>query len=112
VWEIGQHGKSQYKALIQTGGAVSVFRPGPGALTLDLDDSTIETGFFGINCHASSLRPYDDDRSRQEIGVWSEGCQTHATSSGFRDMMELAVSQILAHPTWQKFSYTLLDQWW
>jgi hypothetical protein len=112
VWEIGPHGKSQYKALIQTGAPVRVFRPGAGATFLDLDDSTLETGYFGINCHASSMRPYDDDRSREHVGVWSEGCQTHATNSGFRSMMNLAINQTLAHPTWQKFSYTLLDQWW
>ena len=79
---------------------------------LDFNPDTLETGYFGINIHASSTRPYEDEKETTRVGNWSEGCQVHATSAGFRAMMDLCHKQIEAHPTWTRFTYTLLDQWW
>ena len=114
AYQIGPHGSTQYSALVQRGGRVEVYRDATGDRILDLDPDTKEFGFFGINIHASSSYPYDQDRDRTtaKISSWSEGCQVHATTRGFRDMMSLARRQIQHHPTWDRFTFTLLDQWW
>jgi hypothetical protein len=112
AYRIGLHGSTKYAALVQTGGPVSVFRDDTGDNRLDFDKSTIESGYFGINIHASSMHPYRDEKTTELVKSWSEGCQVHATTSGFRDMMNLCHKQIETHPSWVSFTYTLLEQWW
>ena len=109
---IGPHGSTKYAALVQRGAEVTVFRDKTGDSTLDFDPSTLQTGWFGINIHASSMRPYEEEKDTSKVRNWSEGCQVHATTAGFRSMMDLCHKQIEHHPTWTKFTYTLLDQWW
>ena len=111
-YKIGNHGSTKYAALTQRGAEVTVFRDKTGDSILDLDPNTLETGWFGINIHASSMYPYRDDKETVQVRNWSEGCQVHATTAGFRDMMELCHKQIEYHPSWTSFTYTLLDQWW
>lgn len=112
AYQIGLHGSTKYAALVQTGNAVTVYRDNNHDDRLDFDPDTLETGYFGINIHASSMYPYRDEKTTEKVQNWSEGCQVHATTSGFRDMMALCHKQIETHPTWKKFTYTLLDQWW
>lgn len=105
----------KYEALCQRAGSVKVWRDNNRDAILDLDVDT-QSGYFGINIHASSNDPYNEDRTRDaddQVGKWSAGCQVHGTTVGFREMMDLAHKQIAAHPTWpQKFTYTLMEQWW
>lgn len=112
AYEIGLHGSTKYKALVQRGAPVTVYRDATGDTRLDFDPATLETGYFGINIHASSSHPYDDNKESSQVGGWSEGCQVHATSAGFRSMMSLCDKQQEYHPTWTRYTYTLLDQWW
>ena len=112
AYKIGPHGSTKYAALTQRGAEVTVYRDATGDGVLNLDPDTLETGWFGINIHASSMRPYADEKVTTRVANWSEGCQVHATSSGFRAMMDLCHKQIEYHPTWDSFTYTLLDQWW
>lgn len=112
AYEIGPHGSSGYTALVQRGGPVTVFRDNTGDTRLDFNRDTLESGYFGINIHASSMDPYGDEKETTQVSNWSEGCQVHATSAGFRSMMGLCHKQIQYHATWTKFTYTLLDQWW
>jgi hypothetical protein len=113
VYTIDMHA-GKYLALCQRNGPVTVWRDNDLDRVLDEDLET-DTGFFGINIHASSSTPYDQTRDRDEdsdIGRFSAGCQVHATTTGFREMMDLVNKQIEAHPSWEKaFTYTLLDQW-
>jgi hypothetical protein len=113
VYTIDMHA-GKYLALCQRAGPVTVWRDNDLDRVLDEDLET-ESGYFGINIHASSSTPYDQTRDRDEdsdVGKWSAGCQVHATTTGFRDMMSLVNKQIETHPTWKKaFTYTLLDQW-
>ena len=111
AYKIWQH--KSYTALVQQGkNPVTVYRDDTGDTRLDFDPATLETGFFGINIHASSSDPYNDDKISTQVSGWSEGCCVHATSSGFRAMMDLCNKQIKAHPTWETFTFTLLNQWW
>lgn len=116
VYAIDKHG-GKYEALCQRNGTVQVWRDDNRDTVLDVDPETpTESGYFGINIHASSNDPYGEVRDRSAdapVNRWSAGCQVHATTTGFRQMMELVHKQIEAHPTWaQKYTYTLLDQWW
>ena len=105
----------KYEALCQRAGAVKVWRDNNKDAILDLDVST-QTGYFGINIHASANDPYNENRNRDaddQVGKWSAGCQVHGTTKGFCEMMDLVHKQIETHPTWaKKFTYTLLEQWW
>ena len=97
----------KYEALCQRAGEVSVYRDSSRDEKLDLDPSTIATGYFGINLHAATQR---EGGVSTEVNKWSAGCQVHATAAGFKRMMDLAHVQV--SKTGRKtFSYTLLKQW-
>lgn len=114
VYSVDLHA-GKYLALCQRAGPVTVWRDANKDQILDHDVDE-ESGYFGINIHASSSTPYDQTRDRDEdsdVGKWSAGCQVHATTTGFREMMDLVSKQLETHPSWKKvFTYTLLDQWW
>ena len=120
VYKIDKHG-GKYDALCQRNGTVKCWRDSDMDSELDLSPDVDEAeGYFGINLHASSSKPYDDNRDRNEeeaeardVGRWSAGCQVHASSHTFRAMMTLAKKQLEEHPNWSPaFTYTLMDQWW
>ncbi len=107
TWKIDLHA-GKYEALCQRAGEVSVYRDPSMDAKLDLDPSTIASGYFGINIHAATQRP---GGVSTRVDKWSAGCQVHASANGFAEMMSLA------HKQFEKtgratFSYTLLDQWW
>ena len=109
AYQIGMH-QGRYRALVQAAD-VAVYRDDNRDRVLDYDPNTIQTGRFGINIHASQQRSDGSGESTVD-GKWSAGCQVHATQSGFMDMMSLVDKSIQVHPTWTKFTYTLLTQWW
>lgn len=111
TWMIGMHA-GKYEALCQLGGPVRLYRDGNLDDIIDLDPATIrDNRWAGINLHASTSSPYTLDKTREEVEAWSAGCQVHARTDGFREMMELARKQVevLGH---DKFTYTLMRQWW
>lgn len=116
VYKVDLHA-GKYLALCQRGGPVTVWRDANKDSVLD-HDVPEDTGFFGVNIHASTSTPYDETRDQDrdensDVGVWSAGCQVHATATGFRAMMDLVDKQIETHPTWEEsFTYTLLDGGW
>ena len=110
VYSVDLHA-GKYRALCQRNGPVSVYRDGTRDAVLNYDPSTIQEGMFGINLHASH-QVGDGSGDSTVVGKWSAGCNVHATESGFRDMMALVDKSIEVHPTWTKFTYTLLNQWW
>jgi hypothetical protein len=110
VWKIDLHG-GKYEALCQRNGAVRIYRDNDLDNVLDYDPATIrETSSSGINLHASSSDPYNATSTKTAVEAWSAGCQVHATTAGFREMMELARKQVdkLGLDT---FTYTLLKRW-
>ena len=113
AYEIGPHGSTKYRALVQTGAPVSAYRDANKDTILDTNcSSPIETGWYGLNIHSSSMQPYEEDKDKTNypVGRWSGGCQVHATTSGFVEMRQLAELQVY-HRDWGRFTYTLLESW-
>lgn len=107
VYKIDKHGKSRYEALCQRNGTVRVWRDG------DLDDEhdyglNEEEGYFGINIHAASSSPYKRDQVKDEVGVWSAGCQVFKSSVDFRSFMALCRKQ-RKERSWDTFTYSLVE---
>ena len=113
VYVVDKHA-GKYEALCQRNGPVRVWRDDNRDEILDHNVDEAE-GYFGINIHASSSTPYTSDVDRgdnADVGKWSAGCQVHATTTGFRQMMTLVAKQFQTHPTWQQsITYTLMDEW-
>jgi peptidoglycan hydrolase-like protein with peptidoglycan-binding domain len=106
TYKIDLHG-GKYYALCQRAGEVSVYRDNTMDDKIDLDPSTITTGYFGINLHAATQI---EGGVSTEVNKWSAGCQVHAAQKGFEQMMELAYMQ-RDKTGRETFSYTLMDQW-
>ena len=104
VYKIDKHG-GKYDALCQRNGDVSVWRDADRDNLLDPDKSKVYTGRFGINIHHASYTG-----TSMKVNKWSAGCQVIANIEHFDRMMELARLQIKHHPTWTKFTYTLLTE--
>lgn len=103
TWKLGKH-RGQYRALVQTGGKVRVYRDANKDDQLDHDPESVAEGYFGINIHKAG-------KASTSVHRWSAGCQVHATEAGFKDMLRLVDAQLRHHPTWDSFTYTLLDSW-
>jgi hypothetical protein len=99
VWQLGLH-CSSYQALVQTGNEITVWRDVNQDALLDFDESKVSTGYFGINHHKAGTHS-------EQVDKWSAGCQVHGDLAGFEEAMWLARTQLLFHPTWTKFTYTL-----
>ena len=104
AWILGLH-RGSYEALVQRG-PVRVYRDDTRDEVLDLEGE--EEGLYGINIHASTRV---EGRSSSSVGRWSAGCQVHGTADGFARMIALCHLQTRHHPTWSRFTYTLLDAW-
>jgi hypothetical protein len=105
VYKISRHGKSRYEALCQRNGKVKVWRDGNLDDQVDYGDNE-EEGYFGINIHAASSSPYKRDQVKDEVGVWSAGCQVFKSTIDFRSFMKIVRKQ-----TSKAYTYTLLDEW-
>jgi len=111
VYKIDLHA-GRYEALCQRNGEVRVFRDSDKTDILTMDDRSEMQGYFGINLHRSSLRTDSVEEAEDAtVDRWSAGCQVHARSDGFNQMMALARMQVekMGKTT---FTYTLLEQWW
>tara|TARA_Y100000310_G_scaffold345345_1_gene463977 strand:- start:8739 stop:9359 length:621 start_codon:yes stop_codon:yes gene_type:complete len=102
AYQVGQH-RGQYRALVQRG-PVAIYRDANLDRVLNCDPSTIVEGVYGINIHKAGA-------ASNVVGKWSAGCQVHATEAGFNDMMSLVDKALEVHPTWTRFTYTLLLSW-
>lgn len=110
AYKIGLHGSSKYEALVQSA-PLKVYRDTDLDSLLDFDPSTVQTGNFGINIHASSTTPYtgtDSDKTSGSIGAYSAGCQVFARDVDFREFMVLVKKSAAIYGN--SFTYTLLKQ--
>ena len=105
VWELGKH-RGKYKALVQTGNKIAVYRDNDRNPTYDFSKHTIQEGYFGINCHRATTAK----GGSVDINKWSAGCQVFQKPDDFKKFIELCEKQI-AIRKWNKFNYTLLNQW-
>ena len=58
-----------------------------------------------------TMEGYPEDERDSQVNKWSAGCQVHATTTGFREVMDLCRMQIDIRG-WETFTYTLLQKWW
>ena len=105
---IGKHGSTKYEALVQTGAPVRVARDCNLDDVVDADPSTVQEGWYGINIHASSMRPYTEEKTTSRVGPWSGGCQVFKNSLDFAEFMKFIKQSAKYHG--DKFTYTLLDE--
>jgi len=80
AWQVGLH-RGNHLALVQTGGAVSVYRD--ANMDYNRAGDALQTGFFGINQHGGYDLPDDD------IGPASAGCLVGNSMDGHRAFMKM-----------------------
>lgn len=97
-WALGKH--SGYDALVQIGGSVAVYRDRNMDNYLDMDKSTIDVGYFGINIHRAHL-----EILQLVIEKYSAGCQVIQRGSSFNKFIE-----IIKDAKQSFYSYTLLTE--
>lgn len=105
--EVGEH-KGQYPALVQSGGSVTVIRDSDRDGDLDYGGYR-DTGFFGINIHASDSNPFNDQDPNPAhlVGRWSAGCLVFAFSADYREWWGIVLRSAAS---WgERFSLTLLE---
>ena len=100
-WRLGAH-RGKYRALVQHG-LMSVYRDSNKNRSIELDKSTIQSGFFGINLHRASVNNYS-----LQVDKWSAGCQVLANPDDFEELMDLLEQSAAKYGN--SFSYTLLDE--
>ena len=104
VWQLGKH-RGRYKALVQTGNKIAVYRDANRDDEHTFDSATIEEGYFGINCHRATTAK----GGSVNVNKWSAGCQVFQNPNDFKKFIALCVKQREREHT--KFTYTLLNEW-
>lgn len=101
-YRLGSH-RGKQEALIQTGGMIKVYRDNNKDGILNMDPSTIQEGYFGINLHHGAIN------DGEVINGWSAGCQVWR----YHTPHELLIKDFKALSTkykFEKFTYTLLQE--
>lgn len=93
----------KYLALRQSGAPVKVYRDDDRDRVLDMKDSTIQEGYFGINIHRGS--PHGDTKL---VKSYSAGCQVLQNAKEFNRF--LRICQKSAEKFSNQFTYTLLEE--
>ncbi|MFZ0456557.1 MAG: hypothetical protein WCE54_21670 [Ignavibacteriaceae bacterium] len=101
-WQIGLH-KGKYKALVQSGDAVKVYRDCNRDDKYDYKEWTAEWGYFGIDNHRASKY-----RIVIYVNKFSAGCQVFKDPKDFDELMALCRYSIKYFPN--RFSYTLMEE--
>jgi len=103
TYMIDLHG-GKYEALCQRAGELTVWRDKDRDGQLDYSGPTY-SGYFGINLHHASYTG-----TSTQVDKWSAGCQVWANIDDFNRFMTIVKRQTQLHPTWDKYTYTLLTQ--
>jgi hypothetical protein len=101
MWRLGLH-RGQYEALVQNR-ACTVYRDNNRDPFIDADDSTIDRGLFGINCHRAA-----EAQGSRRIRRWSAGCQVVQNPCDFQLLLSLA--RVAATRWGDSLTYTLLSE--
>ena len=96
--------RGKYKALVQTGNAVKVFRDFNRDNKYDYDESTVEWGYFGINNHRGGKY-----KIMNYINKFSAECQVFKDPKDFGELMKLCEDSLRYFPK-GKFSYALIEE--
>jgi len=100
VYKFGLH-RGQYRALVQRGGPVSIWRDRNRDNIHDYGGEE-HSGYFGINIHRASA-----NRDSEVVDRYSAGCQVLQSPADFEAFLSLLDLQI-EHLSSDSFSYTLL----
>lgn len=101
AWQLGRH-RGKYRALVQRK-AVPVYRDRNMDAVLDMDPSTIDIGWHGINHHRAAFAALV-----QLINMWSAGCQVVQDSSNYHTLIQICER---AEAYWgAALSYTVLRE--
>lgn len=92
--------RGNYLALCQRLGNVKVYRDDNMDAKEDLNEATIDTGFFGINIHKAGVLS-------KLVDGWSAGCQVFQREDDFNVFMKLCKTHSRRYGN--KFTYTLLS---
>ena len=96
------HG-GKYLALGQQN-LVTVYRDRNKNDKYDFDESTTDTGLFGINIHRATSR---EGKTSTNIDKWSAGCQVIASNDDWHTFLDICQT---AREVWgNNFSYTLIE---
>lgn len=101
AYQLGTH--YTYRALVQTGGPVTIYRDYNRDAITDFDPATKQSGYFGINIHRAQRVG-----KTELIADHSAGCQVFQSVDDFNSMLKFAESASQKYGN--KFTYTLFDQ--
>ena len=99
AWQLGDHHGNP--ALVQIK-PVKTFRDNNRDGSLDLIESTITEGLYGINLHRAG-------KSSTVVDKWSAGCQVWSRDADFEEFMALCNKQVTVNG-YKTFTYTLLGE--
>lgn len=102
AYQIGMH-KGKYKALVQTGAAVSVTRDYNRNAILDFNNGKVSRGHYGINIHRANRTG-----NTYTVDKYSAGCQVFKNASDFDFFLKLCELHRSVHGN--RFTYTLVDK--
>ena len=100
-YQLGLH-RGDYNALVQRG-AVEVYRDNNKDNFHDLDESTLDKGYFGINIHRSNPKT-----ESIQVNKWSAGCQVFKNKSRYDKFISTCKK---SSEMWgNSFTYTLINK--
>jgi hypothetical protein len=102
VYQLGLH-RGKYKALVQTGGKVSVTRDYDRDAVLDFNNGRVVVGHYGINIHRANKVG-----TTYTVDKYSAGCQVFKNASDFDFFIKLCELHRSVHGN--RFTYTLVDE--
>ena len=102
VYSVARH-RGKYEALCQKNGKVKVWRDDDRDKILDMDDSTIQEGYYGINIHRAAATG-----EMEYVNGYSAGCQVFKDSIHFHQF--LSVCNRAADLFGNSFTYTLIEE--
>jgi len=102
VYSVSKH-RGKYDALCQKNGKVKVWRDDDRDKILDMDDSTIQEGYYGINIHRAAATG-----EMEYVNGYSAGCQVFKAARDFNEFM--ALIKLSAKKYDNKFTYTLITE--
>lgn len=100
TYQVGKH--YGITALVQTGGEVEVYRDNNKNDTIELLESSIIKGYFGINIHPVM------DKNNMTVGQDSAGCQVFKNYEDFEIFMSLCKKASSLYGN--TFTYTLINR--
>jgi hypothetical protein len=100
AYKIDKH-RGKYEALCQRGAPLTVWRDADRDSMHDMEDTTIDVGYFGINIHKAG-------RDSPRVDKWSAGCQVFKNDGDFAEFMTTA--HAARDRFGNSFTYTLLEE--